>query len=205
MATTDDILRSTLVGVMLDSQTWMNVWHYRVVSGTELDYAVINDAIEAHMDTAYALIEASVASSVDTIDLLLSEWDFTDNEWDGKDQSSAGCLNGSGAGDSAPNGISAVVRFVTDEIRRQGRKFIPGVIETHLSGNTISVGFASDLVDFADIMAADVTAGGATLRPCVFNDKVGTPRFETSSDFTGDLFVNADVGYQRRRQVGAGI
>lgn len=205
MATTDDILRASLIGVMLDAQTWMNVWHYRVVSGTELDYDVINAAIEVQMDTAYALIEASVAASVETVDLLLSEWDFTDDEWDGKAQSSAGCLDGSGTGDSAPNGIAAVVRFVTDEIRRQARKFIPGVIETHLAGNSISVGFASDLVDFADIMAGDVTAGGATLRPCVFNDKVGTPRFETSSDFTQDLFVNADVGYQRRRQVGAGI
>ena len=205
MATVNDILRVTLAGTMSNLDVWNNVYHYKVISGGETDYDVIVAAIEAHFDNAYANVEAVLHQDVETTDIIVSEWDFTAHEWDGKAQSSAACLDGSVNTDALPNGNAIVVRFFTDELRRQARKFLPGIPEANTVLNNITAGTATAAVNFAADIVSDITAGGATLTPCTFNDTPTSVRYETDSLFTGDYFVNTGVGYQRRRQPGAGI
>lgn len=205
MATTNDILRVTLQGTGISLQAWNNVYHYRVVSGTQTDYDVILLGIEAAFDVAYALIESLTHSDIETGDIILSEWDFAANEFDGKAQSSAGSLDGSNVGQGLPAGVACVVRMFTAELRRQARKFLPGIVEPECDGNSLSAGYLVAAVNFVTEIVKDIAVGGLVLRPCTFNDTPLSPRFETSSDFTADFFVNSQVGYQRRRQPGAGI
>ena len=205
MATTGDILRVVLDGTTIDSQTWQNVWHFYVSAGTSIDYDAILAGIEASFDTSYALIESQLSDGVQTRDIILSEWDFTNHEWDGKSQSSAGCLTGALAVEDLPAGNAVVVRFFTEELRRQGRKFIPGIVESLCNGNDLAAALVTAALNFAGDVVGSITADGITCQPCTFSDDALSVRYETHSLFNGDYFVNSKSGYQRRRQVGAGI
>lgn len=205
MAAVGDILRATMVGVTLEAQVFNSVYHYRVGAGTETDYDVIALAIVAAWDTAYALIESKIHADTDSAELELSQWDTVNKEFDGKATVVCLSLAGSDVADPLPGGNALVVRFITEELRRQGRKFIPGMIESQNSGNNLSAGLVVDLILFAASINNFITAGGVTLVPCTFNSTVGSPRFDTHSLFTDTAFVNTKSGYQRRRQVGAGV
>ncbi len=204
MAAVDDILRATLKGTIQASDIWNLVFHYVVITGSETNYATIAAAIDTALDTAFNALEANISTHIESFGLDLFEWDFVDNEWDGKAGVVSSALVGLEAGDRLPNGNSMVIRFVTEELRRQGRKFIPGITEVDSSNNTVSVSMLATLVTAMNLLNNDIVAGGATLRPCTFNDTPLSPRFETHSKFVSTAFANTFVGYQRRRQPGAG-
>lgn len=206
MATTGDVLRATLKGVMTDAVTWNLVHHYSVVSGTETDYDAIATAIETQLETGYTAIEVQLSDEVVADELTLHEWDFTNNEWDGKALVIANALIGALPGEALPNGVSVVLRWPTAELRRQARKFVPGVTETTAQSNSIGAALIAAAATSAAILNNTFSAGALTLHPCTFNTDPLSVRFETTSLYdTVDLFVNTAPGYQRRRQPGAGI
>lgn len=204
MASVDDILRYTLSGA-IDAQDLFNlVFHYIVITGTETDYDAINVAISAALATALGGMESAISSEVvsDTADLF--QWDFVDNEFDGKASGVTSALIGTSVSASAPNGICAVMRFATEELRRQARKFIPGMINSNVANDALQSPILSPAIVSAALLNDDIIVGGATIRPCTFNSTPLSPRFETASKFSQASFVNALCGYQRRRQPGAG-
>lgn len=205
MASTDDILRATLNFNIQGSSVGNMVWHYRVVSGTETDYVQIATDLETHLEGAFAATELLISDTVDPISLELAEWDFTDNEWDGKASVAANVPDGALAGDPYPTGIAALIRFPTDELRRQARKFIPGMVEAQITGDSLSAPLIAALVTSGALLNNDVVVGALSIRPCTFNDTPLSPRFETHSDYSTTSIVNINVAYQRRRQPGAGI
>lgn len=205
MAAANDILRATLVYNIGTASVGNLVHHYRVTVGTETDYVAIATAIAAALNTAYAAAEAFMHGVISPVSLELSEWDFTDNEWDGKASVTSLVPDGSATGEALPAGVAAVLRFPTAELRRQARKFLPGMAEVNVIGDAHTAGALAGYVTAGAIINNDVVAGGVTLRPCTFNDTVLSVRFETWSDYSTTSIVNTLVGYQRRRQPGAGI
>lgn len=205
MATVNDILRVTLNFTIGGSTVGNLVHHYRVTVGTEADYVAIATAIEAALATSYAQAELLMSVQIQPVSLELAEWDFTDNEWDGKASVTATVPTGAGAGEALPAGVAALMRFPTAELRRQARKFIPGLRENDVSSDALTGGMIANLVTSAALINNDIVAGAVTLRPCTFNDTPLSPRFETSSDFSTTSIVNTNVAYQRRRKPGAGI
>lgn len=205
MATVNDILRVTLNFTIGGDTIGNLVHHYRVTVGTDTDYIAQATAIDAALATAYAASMGKVSVQISPVSLELALWDTGDLEWDGKASVTATVPDGLGAGEALPAGVAALMRFPTDELRRQARKFIPGLREDDVSSDTIQAAFLANLVTSAALVNNDVTAGALTLRPCTFNDTVGSVRFNTSSDFSTTSIVNTNVAYQRRRQPGAGI
>lgn len=205
MATVNDILRATLNFNIGGGSVGNLVHHFRVTVGTETDYVLIATAIETALEIAYLAAETKMSINVDPVSLELAEWDFVGNEFDGKSSVTATVPDGSTVGDPLPSGIAGLMRFPTAELRRQARKFIPGLVEAEVAGDVISAAQVADYVTSAALLNNDIIAGGVTLRPCTFNSTVGSPRFETSSDFSTTSIVNLLVAYQRRRQPGAGI
>lgn len=205
MATVDDILRATLNFNIQGSSIGNLVFHYRVVIGTDTDYVDIATDIEFGLAANLLAVELFMHTSVSPISLELAEWDFVDNEWDGKASVTATVPDGSAVTDPTPTGIAALMRFPTAELRRQARKFIPGVLEVDTLGDALSAAYIAALVTSAALLNNDRAAGTLTLRPTTFNDTVLSPRFETHSDFSTTSIINTNVAYQRRRQPGAGI
>lgn len=205
MATVDDILRTTLTFNIGGGSVGNLVHHYRVTAGTETDYVAIATAIDAALATAYTAVLPSISNEVVPISADLSEWDSADEEWDGKASVTGTAPAGSGTTPPMPSGMAGVLRFPTAELRRQARKFLPGMLEADSDGDAILGPAIAEMVTVAALLNNDITAGALTIRPCTFNDTVGSLRFGTSSDFSTTSIVNTNWGYQRRRQPGAGI
>lgn len=206
MATTDDILKATLIGTMADGITWNMVHHFHVDSGTETDYDQIASDIVTQFDGAYTAIEAQLSEEVDTDELSLHEWDFTNHEFDGKALAIASCIIGDLINDQMPNSVCVVLRFPTEELRRQARKFVPGPTEGTVTDNNIGAALIAAAGTSAALLNNSFAAGGLQLTPCTFNVDPLSVRYETWSLYnTVDFFVNTGPGNQRRRQPGAGI
>lgn len=205
MAGVGDILRATTVFVLPNNDVGNFVWNFVGVAGSETNYATIANAIEASHETAFADVETDTSLGVDPDELQLAEWDFVLNQWDGKSAVIANYPDGSEAGELNPNGIACVLRFITEARRRQARKFLPGIPEAHQNNDALSAGYIANAVLTSVNLNDDIIAGGLTLRPCVFNDTPGEVLFETHAELIQVSFVNTLVGYQRRRQGGAGI
>jgi len=204
MAATNDVLRANLRGNIASADVWNMVFHYFVTAGLETDYTVIATAIEAQLATAFAFMTGDLSDDIDSIDLDLAEWDFTADEFDGKATVVSLALFGTDASPMLPNGIAVVVRFITEELRRQARKFIPGITEVDSSENQVSASLLVSAALTAASLNNPFAAGGVSLTPCTFNTDKLSARFETASLFTNTAFVNTLVGYQRGRQPGAG-
>lgn len=205
MAGVGDVLRATMKGVTIDSQTFNMVFHYVVTTGTETDYTVLANGIESALQTAFVATEARLSDDVLSGELELSEWDATNDEWDGKATVTCDAIVGAVATDPLPGGVSVVMRFVTESLRRQARKFVPGLVEPDVSGNDIVGGAVAVFATTAALLNDNIGAGGVIVTPCTFNDTPLSPHFETTSKFVQTAFVNSNVGYQRRRQPGDGV
>lgn len=206
MATVNDVLRATISGTMLDAVTWNMVFHYLVTVGTDNDYLTIAAAIETQLQAAFVALEAQLHQDVASSNLVLAEWDFADNEFDGKAQVISDVLEGVAAFQGLPNQVGVLMRWPTAELRRQARKFVPGLHENAAFDNNIGGVVIAAAATSAAILNNTFAAGLLTLHPCTFNTTVLSPRFETSSLVNvTDFFVNTGPGTQRRRVPGAGI
>lgn len=182
------------------------VFHWKVATGSETDYAVIGLALETRLQTAFDDITSNVAAAVGGSEVSTSEWDFVDNEWDGKDTQVTTTLTGTEVvTEMLPHGDALLMRFITDELRRQGRKFVPGLTEAGSQAGSWSSTVLTNAALAAGTLNNVVTAGGLTADPCTFNDTPLSPRFETASLFTPTSLINTFVSYQRRRRPGVGI
>lgn len=204
MAAVNDILRLTLSGSILSIDLVQMVFHYVVIAGSETDYDSIATNIAADLATHFAGMEAAIADEVQMTNHDLYEWDFTSHEFDGKASGTNTVLEGTGGSTPEPNGIALLMRFHTEELRRQARKFVPGMIEANVANDALQSSVLTPAIATAALLNNDITAGGATLRPCTFNSTPSSARYETHSKFTQTSFVNALVAYQRRRQPGSG-
>ena len=204
MAGVNDVLRWTLSGQIDLVDLFNLVFHYVVITGTETDYDTINAAIGTAVSTAMSGLEAQLSTEVQGSVMDLWEYDFSNHEFDGKATGVTTALIGTNGGAAEPNGIALLMRFGTEELRRQARKFIPGITELNVTNDVLQAAVLAPAITSAGLLGDDITAGGCTLRPCTFNATPLSPRYETLSKFTDTAFVNALVAYQRRRQPGAG-
>lgn len=205
MAAVNDILRATGSVDLPNAVEAQMVHHYRVSAGSESDYAAIATAIESNWSTAYTPLLGEIDNGISANFVRVAEWDFTANEWDGKAEVAANFYDGTNVGEMVSHGVAALLRFITLELRRQGRKFLPGFTETAIIQGAWTGTHLGLLVTLAAFLDNPFAAGGVTLQPCTFNDTPTSPRFETHSDFSGTSLVNTFASYQRRRRPGVGI
>ena len=191
-----DVLRVT-AKFSLGGVTMMNTYeliHAGVASVTE---AAAQAAIATWMNTAYASVQPHMSdalsfSEIDVINVTqgtpvgLSAWPTL-------------TVGGSSA-QASPLQICYLVRFPTNYLGSQGRKFIPGLTESTLDAAGFITGLATgaltnyafEIVNGLLISGEDFVSG---------NNNVLKARFAA---YTGAV-VNAIVSTQRRRKQGVGI
>lgn len=109
-------------------------------------------------------------------------------------------VGGASANQAEPLQVAALVRFPTNYLGSQGRKYIGGLTEGQLEDNGIvSTGTLGGLATFG----ADVVAGFAVTGND-FVPGVDNPTLARFAAFTGAI-VNDVVSTQRRRKQGVGI
>lgn len=181
------------------------VYHYIGESGTTATDLQVATSAEAQLDLAFDDIDQHISNQVtgSTLDVLL--WDFVLNRWDGIADVPLVGADGISVSEMLSHGDAALAKFFTDSSRRQGRKYIPGMVEPVTSFSTITAAVLVDIGFFAAVLDNDIVAGGLTLRFGTFNTDPLSPLFETFSRSNGTVLAESIIAYQRRRRPGTGI
>lgn len=195
-----DIIKIVVAFSMPDEVVMQLVTHYLIGTGADVDEGDTLDAIETVLGVAWDHIDALVLNAVTGETIKLSLWDTVAKRFDEVATKSTAVFDGSGSGEMLPHGAAAVLRFFTNQGRRQGRKFVSGLLETQqLNGSWIATA-----VTALALFAAD-WINGVTVDSTNVNQGVFDQALESFKGFQQSSAVNTVVGYQRRRKAGVGI
>lgn len=199
---TGDILRIVASMLWTDGNVNQNVYNAIVTGGGgPWDDSDIVDDAEDWLDTMYANMTTYCSDELDGNEVLVYKWDSVNEDWD-EVGSQSWTWNPSAATEQLPRGVAALIRLWTDDPDVQGKKYIPGITEGHLTDGL----FVSGVITYLLAMAADwylpfsgvVTA--ATWTPAIWS-VVGKV-----AEAAVDHFATSTIpAYQRRRKRNVGI
>lgn len=200
-----DVYRVALTGGAPQSSVWQNVWHYELTTGQIGDETDILPAVAANYGVAHAAVDSLLHTSYDATSLELWKYNFATHKWNGLDTEALVGLDGLSAQDPVAHGVAAVGRFVTEVARRQGRTFLPGLIDTAVDLGLIDSAFLAAFTTYMDEFTDDLAVGNGTIELCTFNTDQTSVYYETTSVFQNTILISNIVGYQRRRKPLVGI
>lgn len=190
-----DIIRVT-AKMQWNEEDIQNVYHLEAQSATsDSDLTVLGEIADT-LDSAYDYLDTAIPNDV-TFDSIVG-YNLTQERYMGE-VSWPTLTAGSNVGDPLPPQTAPLVRFGTDTLGSQGRKFFPPMTDADLdSDGTISSAVATALGNVATILLAGVDSGTWTMK--FGNWNVDLARFATWVS----AFVNAYYATQRRRRPGVG-
>lgn len=203
--TVNDVVRIVGEWDVPESTVAQLVYHYIGVSAGPASDAEILAAVETELNLSFAFIAARVSNQVLGSTLSIFKWDFALNRWDGLGQVPLIGADGTSADHMLPHGDAGLVKIFTGALRRQARKYVPGLIEGTQQDGLIAAAVLTDLGLFAADLDDRIQAGALFLDFCTFNTDPLSPLFETASIANGTVQAEAIVAYQRRRRPGTGI
>ena len=203
MSVTDgDILRIVASMIWGDGNINQNVFNAVVTGGSSpWDDSDIADDAEDWLDVMYANIVNSVSNNLDGNEVIVYKYDAIDDDWDEVFSQSWSWLP-TGAGDYLPRAVAGLVRLWTTDPDVQGKKYVPGMLESTLDSGLWSAGLITNLLLFADDWRAPFVGAtsGATFTPGIWS--VAGTVFKAAVDH----FATSTIpSYQRRRKRNIGI
>jgi len=194
-------------------QTWdtplasvaQNVWHLEMVSGAGGDTDDILAAVLTQQQVAFALLDDSISNQFEAVLLDLRLWDFTLNRFDGVDSLAMSSMVGLSASDYEPHGVAILGRILVESSRRQGRTFIPGVIDPAIAAGVLTAATEAALAAYLAVFDTDISITGALLSWCTFNTEPLSPVFETTSVAIQTVIANSLPSYLGKRKPGVGL
>lgn len=203
MAVVDgDVLRVVASMLWGDGNVNQNIFNAKITGGSSPydDDDVLDDA-EDWLDNMYANLTADVTNNLDGNEVIVYKYDTVNQDWD-EVSSQAWTWLPTGAGDYLPRAVAGLVRLWTEDADVQGKKYIPGMIESELTSGLWNAGLITNLLAFAaDWYLPFVgAASGATFTPGVWS--VAQLVFKAAIDHVATSTIPA---YQRRRKRNIGI
>ena len=194
-----DIIRCVVKYNLSDLQVNTNVNYYLASAGVAETDSNVSTALATQMITAYTNLIASLEVGVEPGDMILSKFDPVTSKFEQFATVPLSEPDGTGIGDFTPNIVSAVVRFFTDGLGQQGRKFLSGFLEGLIIGNDIGAALVTALANWALDYHDAVAVAGGTLIPGWFDRAL-----EVHRAYNLVLEVNTIAGSQIRRKPGRG-
>ena len=193
-----DVCRVSAKMSLLNSIDVVNVWHAKLLSETTPTNAEVLEDMAERLDDQYAILAPSLTTSLafteiqayglnPTVPLGVTSWPtLTTGDND--------------TADMLVTGAAALIKFSTEALRGQGKKYIGGLTEGQIAGGIISgATLLSALVTFAAMSSsAFVSANGNTWRWGIYREATGSFwRYV-------EAIVSTVPAYQRRRKLGVG-
>lgn len=199
--------------VMQITQTWdtplasvaQNVWHLEMVSGAGGDTDDVLPAVLTQQQVAIAQIEDELSNQFEAVLLELRLWDFALHRFDGVAALAMTSVIGASASDFEPHGVAALGRILTAASRRQGRTFLPGLVDTSVAAGILVAAAETGLAAYLAIFDTDIGITGGNLAWCTFNTEPLSPVFETTSLAIGTVIANSLPSYLGKRKPGVGL
>jgi hypothetical protein len=191
-----DVIRVT-AKFSFDDEAVQNVYHIRLTAtSTETDAAMLSD-IADWLDDAYTYVYQAMTTAV-TFDSI-NAYNLTAERFMGETTwpvLTAGTLTDT---TSLPPQVAALVRFPTETLRSQGRKFLPPMGEAVSDGTDgWTTGTLTALASFASSILLGVLGVDYSAYPGNWNEDLSRWAAWASS------LVNAYAATQRRRRKGVG-
>lgn len=200
--TVGDILKVVAVMQWLDGDIAQNVFSV-VVGGTggPFDELDVVDDLEDWLDDMYANMTSLGADEIDGSELRVYIYDSIDDDYD-EVGSGVWAWNPTSADHQLPRGVAALINAKTINPDVNGKKYLPGMVETSSDDGLWNTAMMTALVLFAvDWTTTFVgAASGATFVPGVWS-----PTRTTFFAFSGTEIIPTIPAYQRRRKRGVGI
>lgn len=197
-----DILRVVASMLWTDGNVNQNVYN-ALLSGAGspwTDEDIADDAA-AWLANMYANLISLVSDNLDGNEVIVYKYDPIDADWD-EVSSETFSWNPTGAADQLPRGTAPLVQLWTEDPDVQGKKYMPGFIETFLTDGLYTAGTLTSLLAFAADWFTPFAGAtsGATWTPGVWS--VAQSAFKTGVDH---IAASAIPAYQRRRKRNVGI
>lgn len=194
-------------------QTWdtplvsvaQNVWHLIMGTGSGADSDDILAAVLTQQQTAFAEISASINSTFEAVLLEARKWDFVNHRFDGVGTLAMTGVVGGDAADYLPHQVAALGRIITNAARRQGRTYIPGMVDGRVVAGVLTAAFEADMVDYLAIFDTDITVTNGLLHWCTFNVDPLSPLYETASLAIQTVIANSLPSTLGKRKPGVGL
>lgn len=169
------------------------------ISNSDAD--VITDLIFWINSLCFGSVVADIDSAANPTEIAVYIYDPLDDDWD-EVGSDAWTVVFTGAGDMFPHGVAPIVRAKTMDPDVQGRKFLPGFVETTAADGALTAPALADLANFGTgwITPFVGAATGGDFVPVVWSVAQKVAKI-----MNGVYILNGQMGYQRRRKPGVGI
>lgn len=195
-----DVLRCTIQYNLAGTAAHQNVWYYEAGAGVNDTEANVMSALTTQFDVAYALLEPELATDVTDDEVVFAKRNPVDGKWNKIGTGNTTKPNGTGAAGQLPNGVAAVIRWLTDGVGEQGRKFIGGLDNGAIVDNIVQAAAITVLTNFGNSMDNAIGVSGGLMVPGWWSEASTVFR-----PFNTTEIINTIAGYQRRRKPGIGI
>lgn len=193
-----------IVGSLLfpDSVIAQNVWNaVLTTAGPSSDEDDVVSDMADWIEAIYTPFIANIQEDIITTDLKVYEYDPVDEDFD-EVGATTWSVTFTNTLDMLPHGVACIMHMRTTDPDVQGTKFIGGIGETTVDVSDLTGGLLTNmglaLVEWYTQFEGAAT--GATFTPAVWS-----PTNLLAFGSLSDGYVNAQVGYQRRRKPGVGI
>lgn len=199
---TGDILRIVASMLWTDGNVNQNVFNVVITgAGSPFDDLDIIDDAEDWLDNMYANLTSSVSDELDGNEVIVYKYDAVDDDWD-EVGSQSWVWDPTSTADQLPRGVAALVRLWSTDPDVQGKKYLPGLVETALtdglwpsSALTVFLAFAADWY-----LPFTGATSGATFTPGIWS-VVG----KVLKAGVDHIAASGIPAYQRRRKRNVGI
>lgn len=199
--TAGDIIRISVSLLFTDGNLAMNVFN-ALLSGGGGPWDgedIVTDAL-TWIDEVYANLTTAATNTLDGSLLTVYVWDVAGQDWD-EVSSDAFTWNPTGATDSLPRGVAALINVKTTDPDVNGKKYFAGMVEAAAdhgawNGATITT-LAAVAVDWVTPFVGAVTGAG-------FAPGIWSPLNLAFYAMTGVYTIPTECAYQRRRKRGVG-
>lgn len=194
-------------------QTWdsplvsvaQNVWHLLMASGAGADSDDVLAAVLTQQQTAIANVEGGLSEEFEAILLEARVWDFVNHRFDGVGTLAMTLVVGTAVSDYLPHQVAALGRIVTSAARRQGRHYLPGMVDGKVDQGVLAAAFEADYAAYLAIFDTDIAVTGGLFNWCTFNVAPLSPLYETASVATQTVIANSLPSTLGKRKPGVGL
>lgn len=196
-----DILRIAASFVWDDGNLAMNVFNALIsgAGGPWDDADVIGDAVD-WMDFLYTELVDDLTDDINPTDVEVYKWDAVGLDWDEVGTDPWGHVF-TGAGEYLPRGVACLINAPTTDPDVNGKKYLPGGMETLVANGLWTGAFVAELVTWGTAWVEAFT-GGTSLAN--FQPGVWSVKNSAFFPFRDAFSVGTIPAYQRRRKRGVG-
>lgn len=199
--TVGDILKVVCTLVWTDGNIAQNVFNARIggSGGPFTDGDIVDDA-ESWSDTMFANLVAVMTTLIDGSQIQVYKYDAIDDDFD--EVGTVGwTFDPTLVAHQLPRGSAGLSTCRTSDADVQGKKYLTGFTENHLTDGLYTVSLLTLILGFADDWVTPFVGGtsGASWVPGIWSPK-NSALYDCDDSYT----ASAIPAYQRRRKRGVG-